>query len=288
MLRRRFQSREPVLLRILDETLMAFADGELPKAEATEIERQIAADPELQQRLRVYQSTRAPIAAAFSGLLDLPLPGELVARINERMQSAGQPQADRTVQRAEVSYGVLDTLRRLLLGGEPGANIRLGPALASVAFAALAAGAVGWMLRGDDVALADRSARGGGTMLVSEGGALLAGKVLAAALERQPSGGQTDPVVMVATFNSRSGEICREYGVAGRESYAGVACRQDAGAWRVELHTQVANTKFASTTIKPASGGGSAAYEAAVDALRDGDVLDATREAQTLQRWGGQ
>ncbi|MDN3713648.1 zf-HC2 domain-containing protein [Paracoccus cavernae] len=45
-------------MSISDETLMAYADGELDQAEAAAVEAALAADPGLQARLRPFSETR--------------------------------------------------------------------------------------------------------------------------------------------------------------------------------------------------------------------------------------
>lgn len=64
-------------MEITDETLMAFADGELPAAEAREVADRVAADPELAARARVFTATRD----ALKGLAPPPVPDALAERV---------------------------------------------------------------------------------------------------------------------------------------------------------------------------------------------------------------
>jgi anti-sigma factor RsiW len=50
---------------LTDETLMAFADGELPLAQRIQVERAVAADPEAQARIAMFRETAALLRAAF-------------------------------------------------------------------------------------------------------------------------------------------------------------------------------------------------------------------------------
>jgi anti-sigma factor RsiW len=60
-----------------DETLMAYADGQLKTAEMARIERLLAADPELRARLEVFRATGRDLASLFDGHLNAPLPPRL-------------------------------------------------------------------------------------------------------------------------------------------------------------------------------------------------------------------
>src|SRR5579883_3092404 len=61
-----------------DETLMAYADGELGATEADYVRRLVASTPELQARLSLFQMTGTPLAALFDEHLREPLPPRLL------------------------------------------------------------------------------------------------------------------------------------------------------------------------------------------------------------------
>lgn len=64
-------------MELNDETLMAYADGELPPEEAARVAAAIAADPALATRARVFGQTRR----AMAGLKPAPVPDALADRI---------------------------------------------------------------------------------------------------------------------------------------------------------------------------------------------------------------
>lgn len=60
-----------------DETLMAYADGELDPEQRAQIEAAIAKDPGLALRVDQHRALRARMASAFSKVMDQPVPGRL-------------------------------------------------------------------------------------------------------------------------------------------------------------------------------------------------------------------
>ena len=61
-----------------DDTLMAFADGELDAAKRAEITAAMEKDAELARRIAHHRELRARVAGAFSPVLDQPVPDRLV------------------------------------------------------------------------------------------------------------------------------------------------------------------------------------------------------------------
>lgn len=66
-------------MSIPDETLMAFADGTLPEAEADRIAAALDADPDLAERVALLADGRRIAAGAFREVLDEPVPARLLA-----------------------------------------------------------------------------------------------------------------------------------------------------------------------------------------------------------------
>ncbi len=80
------------------ERLSAYLDGELPTAEAREIEDALARDPALQAELDALMAADAAAAEAFGATLDDPVPLDLVAAIrnaSETPPAANLPTAPR-------------------------------------------------------------------------------------------------------------------------------------------------------------------------------------------------
>jgi hypothetical protein len=61
-----------------DEQLVAYADGELPAAEAQAVAQAAAADPELARRIRRFTDTRRVLHDAFAAKLREPVPDRLL------------------------------------------------------------------------------------------------------------------------------------------------------------------------------------------------------------------
>jgi len=64
-----------------DETLMAYADGELDAATRAAVEAALATDAQLAQRVARHRALRGRLRAAFDPVLDEPLPERLLASV---------------------------------------------------------------------------------------------------------------------------------------------------------------------------------------------------------------
>ena len=62
------------MTHLSDETLMAYADGQLKPAEMARLERLLASDPGLRARLEVFRTTGRDLASLFDDHLNAPLP----------------------------------------------------------------------------------------------------------------------------------------------------------------------------------------------------------------------
>lgn len=111
-------------MAITDETLMAYADKELPAAESIALAAQIAADPELARRVEVFRASRK----AFAGLAADPVPDALAARIRAM---APQPQQGNVVdlasRRRKVPLWQLPAAAAVALAVGLGAGLTLMP-----------------------------------------------------------------------------------------------------------------------------------------------------------------
>lgn len=64
-----------------DETLMAYADGELDAATRAEVEAAIAADPALRARVEAHRELRRLVSGAYADAADEPVPQRLTAML---------------------------------------------------------------------------------------------------------------------------------------------------------------------------------------------------------------
>jgi hypothetical protein len=196
-----------------DETLMAYADGELDAATARAVEAAAEADPDIARRIAMFARTRDLLGnAAKARPLD-PLPPALEARIEATLRASAPP-ADTVVPFRPRSPAI--------------------PAFRPMAVAATLALAVG-VAAGLLVAQATGDRTGGGLRL-----AALETPGLARALDTLPSGerqavdgGQITPI---ASFLNAEGELCREVELdrATGDTLVAVACRTPEG-WQPRL-----------------------------------------------------
>lgn len=203
-----------------DETLMAFADGELDEAQSLALEEALASDDALAERLAVFLDSRQLVGDALKPLIDEPVPDALLASVRKMAEEAQRqtPPQDNVVsfrpkQQQPVSQ---PTMRRWLM-----------PVAASLV--AAVTGVVGFALGRMGPTAPDASAE------------------IAAALDREASGQDVTLAAsgtvlhVVASFRDQRGELCREYELKQPESSTlTVACRQN-GAWA---------TRFALTSAK--------------------------------------
>ena len=108
------------------------------------------------------------------------------------------------------------------------------------------------------------------------------------ALERLPSGAISDAGVQpMLTFWDGDGRACREFEVLRElpeELEFGIACRNDVGLWHVEIVVTAPVTEPGPEGYAPASGAGSDALDAMLDALGAGPALGPGAEATLLEQ----
>ena len=126
-----------------------------------------------------------------------------------------------------------------------------------------------------------------GRVIAALGDAPLDGP-LHAALEGLPGGAMSEAGVQpMLSFWDGAGRICREFEVAGElpsELEFGIACRTDVGRWHVGIVVAAPETEPGSEGYAPASGPGSNALDAMLDALEAGPALKPDDEAVLLDR----
>ena len=178
-------------MSIDDETLMAYADGELDPLAARRVERAIAADPALADRVDRHRALRARIAAGFAPIAEEPVPDRLSDMLGRKVVRLADHAPRRAIPRWQAAAAMAACLivgLMLGLGVQPQGSV---------------------------------TARGDG---------LYASGPLARALDDQP-GGATGAVRVAVSFRDRQGGYCRVFssaaadGIACRDA-AGWALRQ--------------------------------------------------------------
>jgi hypothetical protein len=229
-----------------DDTLMAYADGELDPAERAAIEQAMRTDPAIAAAVARHRALRADVAAAFAGILDEPMPARL------------QPPVPSTAP--VLSLEAARAKRKRWSWPEWGA---------------LAATLVVGVLVGKTVA------GGAAPVIAGNGGQVVAQGALASALDRQVGGGKADDAVKVGvSFAARDGQYCRGF-VMGTS--AGLACRAG-GQWRIPVLAEVAPE--AAGGYRQAGSALPASVLDAIDERIAGKPLDAAgEEAARARGW---
>jgi hypothetical protein len=251
-------------MSISDETLMAYADGELDEAARTDIERAMRNDPALAARVAQHQALRSDVFAAFAPIADEPVPPSLLAAaMPDKVSDLGAARAARSEDRRRWAWPEWGAIAASLSVGVLVGSLVLGGGVRSGGGPGAGAGAVGNELA---------ALRG------AEGTPVAQGR-LAEALSTQLAGAaQKDGVKIGVTFASIDGQLCRSF-VAGES--AGLACRSGE-QWKLAVLTEVA--KGAPGEYQQAGSAMPAVVLEAIDARIAGPALDAQAEQAALQR----
>ena len=75
-------------MTISDETLMAYADGELDSAARASVEAAMQEDPEIGRRVARHRALREAMQGAFSTVLNEPVPDRLIQAARQRVSPA--------------------------------------------------------------------------------------------------------------------------------------------------------------------------------------------------------
>lgn len=186
-------------MTITPERLAAFADGELPEAEARLVEADVAQNPDLARQVAAHRALRQRLSAHFAPILNAPLPDHLVAPLASPDPSVVDFAKAR--QRRDTRRGI------------PRWTWIAGPALAASLVLAV-------ILPGQDNA---------DTTLVE--GRAYAANSLAKALDSQlssasPASAQTR---ILLSFKDSAGTYCRAF---SGKAKSGIACRDQQG-WQL-------------------------------------------------------
>ena len=245
-----------------DETLMAYADGELDGATAARVAAAAEHDPNLGARIDSFRRSRELVREAIAPAAEAPVPPRLLAAVERAAQSSN-------------TAGTVTPLRSTAGGRTARAattSRRARWALPLAASLALLVGAGGGFILG-------RGVGPGG----SEPAVAFAGVEWRSVLDRAAAGTRTDAdgvtVDMVGSFRRADGGLCREFRVerAGDGAFVAIACHGE-GGWRPDLIVRTAD----GDAYVPASA--QATLDARVDALGGGPFLDAAAERDALDR----
>lgn len=238
-------------MKFSDETLMAYADGELDEAGRAEVERALDTDPALAERVARHQALRSDVFAAFAPILDEPVPPALTAAaLPGKVADLNAARAARVERAARRRWS--------------------WPEWGAIA-ATLAVGVlVGSTMGGTGGVTALALATGADGKLVAQG-------QLATALSQQLAASE-GAVRIGVSFAAKDGSLCRSFITHGT---AGLACRRG-NAWQVPVAAEAASA--AAGDYRQAGSAMPAAVLDAIDARIAGPALDARGEQEALQR----
>lgn len=204
--------------RFDDETLMAFADGELDAETAAKVEVAMETDDELVMRVATFIESRAAVAAELKPLIDEPVPEALTRSVEAMIAASRQPQSE------PAKADNVVPLRPARRTASPSWIMPLAASLVAVAFG------VGGYLAGE------ANAPHASTPLLAG----IADPAIVTTLDTALTGAEAavagGSMKLVSSFNDGSGALCREFELkqASGSATLTVACRagQD---WQVRL-----------------------------------------------------
>jgi hypothetical protein len=254
-------------MTISDETLMAYADGELDAATRASIEAAMQEDPEIAKRVARHRALRQAMQGAFSGVLEEPVPERLIAA------ARGQTAAAHGQTAAPKGGAVVDLAREAARRKtSPGQPRRWQPAaMAASLLLGFGLGFLAW--HGTT-----------GLMQPGSGGGLVAKAALAKVLSSQLSDDRSPARVAMAhlSFRSKSGEYCRTFSLTGTDAGSGLACREG-NDWKIKALAESPRAATNSGDFRTAASEDSPAIRAAVEASIDGEPLDHAGEIAARQ-----
>jgi hypothetical protein len=244
-------------MTISDETLMAFADGELDGPARAAVELALRADPQLEKRVAEHRALRQRIETAYSAELSEPVP--------ERLLSAAKRTADESgtnivnLQDARNAMARAAALRPRKTWWRPVGSI------AASLIIGLGLGYAGW--------------HQSSPLTRNAGGAMVASGQLAEALSHQLAADQSPAsVVQIGiSFLAKSGDYCRTFSLSGAVSPAGVACHHGQ-EWQIQMLTQ-SGSGDTSAAFRTAASGLSGAILKSVEEQIAGEPLDQLAES---------
>lgn len=241
-------------MKLPEETLMAYADGELDADTRNAVEAAMATDPQVAAEIARHRALRAKLNAAFDGAIHEPVPDRLIAAARTAPAGPGAQVSD---------IGAARDARKPLPQrkwswpewGAIAASLLVGVIVSRVALDA-----------------------GSADSIIAKNDGMVAGGALASALNSQPAGTAGSKVQIVASFRAKSGEYCRAFAI---DALAGMACR-GSDDWRVRALAQ--RESAAAGDYRMAATALPAPIAQAVAATMAGEALDADEEAAARAR----
>ena len=243
-----------------DEILMAYADGELEEPQRSEVERAVRANPALAAIVDRHRALRREVFAAFTGVLDEPVPPHLKPAAPAKVHSLEAARSARARAAAPPAPAPAPTpQRRWPRWGALAATLVLGVLAGSLWF--------------------DGSSGDGSLVVADAAGSLVARGQLAGALSRQLASdpAPTSPARIGVSFATRDGGYCRSFSIGAS---TGLACR-DGELWRIPVLNEA---KAARGEYRQAASGTPEAVLQAIEERIAGTTMSAAAERAARQR----
>lgn len=246
-------------MTISEETLMAYADGELDAPTRASVEEAMQSDPEIGKRIARHRALREAMQGGFSAVLQEPIPNRLIEAARGRAAAPKSAVVDLSSARAareRISAGP-----RRWQPAAMAASLVLGLGLGFLAWHGPRA-----LIRPGD------------------GGGLVASAALAEALSTQLSDDRSpDRVAMIGlSFRDKSGDYCRTFSLTGAEASSGLACREGAD-WKIEALAQSPRAAASPGNYRTAASADSPVIRAAIESAIEGEALDHAGEIAARQ-----
>ncbi|MES2321411.1 MAG: hypothetical protein V4633_04040 [Pseudomonadota bacterium] len=241
-----------------DETLMAYADGELDDITRHEVELAMRLNPDIAAKVNRHKALRSNVFNAFGPVLDEEVPQRLqasarsgkVVHLDSVRPLRAQPPAPAPERKPRWSWPQWGALAATLVVG-------------------VLAGSLGLRNGGDASALA----------AIDQDGPLRARGVLAEALSTQlASAPGTGEVTVGVSFLAKDGSYCRSFMMPRS---AGLACREG-GQWKIAV--MVDNADVTTGAYRQALSAMPAAVADAIDERITGSALDGQAESVARQQ----
>lgn len=244
-------------MKLSDEIVMTYADGELDTKQCAQIETAMQQDADLAARIARHQSLRQHLRSEMDKTLSEPVPDHLLALLaadNSEQIKVATP-ADRNAQIIS-----LPQTRRW--------QTREWTAMAAALIIGIAVGLL--------APLAPES-----KLMIGGADTMIANNTLTKALDEQLATTQStnDPVQIGISYQSRSGTYCRTF---THEQLAGVACREG-DVWQVRMLMRSDAGAGVSTEYRQAGSALPTPILSMVEQMAANDSLDAEGEAAARQ-----
>ena len=253
-------------MTISEETLMAYADGELDAEARASVEAAMQEDPEIGKRVARHRALREAMRDAFSAVLEEPVPDRLIAAARGPTVASKNAVVDLSIAR-EAARGKNFAAPRRWQPAAMAASLLLG----------LGLGFLAW------------HGSGGALIQSGAGGGLIASVALAEALSTQLSDDRSADRVAITglSFRNKSGDYCRTFSLTGTDAIAGLACREGTD-WRIEALAQSPRSAANSGNFRTAASQDSPVIRAAVEGSIEGEPLDLAGEITARKAgWAG-